>query len=176
MNLGSEQVTNAYAMHIPEGESFRLDALDGDFDEIEEQLIGSGYFTRSSPAGKTRLSLPTIITGYTDIRISKAFQVSIFGQHRLSNQESNTQLGMQNIFAVTPRLTLGVFEIYSPWANYEVSGIIGGAGIRLGGFFVGSQSVLTGFFADSQQADIHVGLSLGFGKRKNRPNVIPDMN
>ncbi|MEX2594229.1 MAG: hypothetical protein WD426_15760 [Anditalea sp.] len=176
LNLGSGQVTNAYAMHIPEGESFRLDQLEGDFDEIEDQLINSGYFTKSSQAGETRLSLPAILSAYTDMRISRVFQVSVFGQYRLSNQESNTQPGMQNVFAVTPRLTLGSFEIYSPWANYEVSGITGGAGLRLGGFFVGSQSVLTGFFANSQQADIHVGLSLGFGKHNKKPIALPAIN
>ncbi|WP_158859778.1 hypothetical protein [Lunatibacter salilacus] len=176
MNLSSGQVTNTYEMDIPEEEHFRLDLLDGDFDEIEDQLISSGYFTKNSPVGNTRVSLPTIISGYTDIRISKIFQVSLFGQHRLSNQESNTQLGMQNVFAVTPRLTLGIFEIYSPWANYEISGITGGAGIRLGGFFVGSQSVLTGLFSDSQQADIHLGLSLGFGTRKNKPKKSSVLN
>ena len=165
LNLGDGQVNNSYAMDIPEGESFRLDLLDGDLEEIESQLLNSGYFTKSSQSGATRANLPAMLAVYTDVRVSRIFQVSIYGQHRLSNQRNNDQLTVQNVFSVTPRLTLGGFEIYSPWSNYEVSGLTGGAGIRLGGFFVGSQSVLTGFLSDTQQVDVHVGLSLGFGKR-----------
>lgn len=172
LNLGSGQVTNSYAMDIPEGQSFRLDLLEGDLDEIESQLLSSGYFTKSSQTDEARSSLPAMLSAYTDMRVSRIFQVSVFGQHRLSNQRSNNQLTTQNVFAITPRLTLGSFEIYSPWANYEVSGITGGAGLRLGGFFVGSQSVLTGFFADSQQADVHLGFNMGFGKRKEKSKRI----
>lgn len=170
LNLGSGQIDNSYAMAIPEGESFRLDLLEGDLDEIESQLLSSGYFTKSSLNGEPRASLPTIIGVYTDVHVSRIFHVSIYGQRRLSDQDGNDQLTVQNVFAITPRLKLGGFEIYSPWANYEVSGLTGGAGIRLGGFFVGSQSVLTGFLSDTQQVDVHVGLSLGFGKRKVEPD------
>jgi len=166
LNLGSNQVSNSYSMDIPEGQYFRLDQLEGDLDEIEDQLLSSGYFTKRGQSGATRVSLPTMLAAYTDFRVSRIFQVSIYGQTRLSNQSGNEQLTAQNVFAVTPRLTLGAFEIYSPWANYEVSGLTGGAGLRLGSFFVGSQSVLTGFLSDTQQVDVHVGLSLGFGKRR----------
>lgn len=164
MNLGSGQVNNAYTMDIPEGQYFRLDLLEGDLDEIENQLLSSGYFIKNNQRGAARASLPTMLAAYTDVRVSHLFQVSVYGQHRLSNQSSNEQLTVQNVFAVTPRLTLGAFEVYSPWTHYEVSGITGGAGLRIGGFFVGSQSVLTGLLSDTQQLDFHVGLSLGFGK------------
>lgn len=166
LSLDAGQVDNSYAMDIPEGESFRLDLLEGDLDEIESQLLNSGYFTKSSLNGAQRVNLPAMLAAYTDVRVSRIFQVSVYGQHRLSNQNSNEQLTAQNVFSVTPRLTLGGFEIYSPWSNYEVSGLTGGAGIRLGGFFVGSQSVLTGFLSDTKQVDVHVGLSLGFGKKR----------
>lgn len=166
LNLGSGQTNNSYAMDIPEGEYLRLDLLDGDLDEIENQLLNSGYFTKNSQSGATRANLPTMLAVYTDLSVSRIFQVSIYAHHRLSNQSSNDQLTVQNVFSIVPRLTLGGFEIYSPWSNYEVSGLTGGAGLRFGGFFVGSQSVLTGFLSDTQQVDVHVGLSFGFGKRK----------
>lgn len=169
LDFASGQVTNAYTMDIPEGEFFRLDALEGDLDEIEGQLLGSGYFTKSSQMGEARLRLPTTLSAYTDMRVSRIFHFSVFGQHRLYNQEINTQLSTQNVLAITPRWTWGPFEIYSPWAYYEISGITGGAGLRLGGFFIGSQSVLTGFLANSHQVDAHVGFSLGFGPHKAPP-------
>lgn len=171
LNLGSDQVINSYAMDIPADESFRLDQLEGDLEEIEGQLLGSGYFTKSSQRGEARTNLPTMVSVYTDIKVSRIFQVSVFGQLRLSNLENNTHLINQNVFAITPRLILGAFEIYSPWGNYEVTGLTGGAGLRLGGFFVGSHSVLTGFLANSKQVDVHLGLSMGFGKLNQNPKA-----
>ncbi|MEX2567221.1 MAG: DUF5723 family protein [Cyclobacteriaceae bacterium] len=169
MGFGSGQVTNNYSMDIPEGEFFRLDQLEGNLDEIEGQLLSSGYFTKDSQRNVSDLSLPTILSAYTDMRVSRVFHISAFGQYRLSDQENNTQISLQNVIALTPRLIWGQFEIYSPWAIYEISGLTGGAGLRWGGFFIGSQSVLTGFLTGTRQADVHVGLSLGFGKNKQKP-------
>ena len=163
-NLGSRQINNTYNMLIPEGESFRLDLLEGNLEEIEDQLLNSGYFTRTSQKD-FRLGLPTLLSAYTEIELSRIFQVSVFGQFRLYDREGNNQLTTQNVVAITPRLNLGLFEIYSPWANYDISGLAGGLGLRLGGFFVGSQSVLTGLMADTKQVDVHAGFSMGFGKR-----------
>jgi hypothetical protein len=166
MSLGSVQSSSNYSINIPQGQTFRLDLLNGDLDEIEDQLLNSGYFTANSRTEEVRAALPTIISAYTDAYISKIFQVSISGQLRVADKMNSEQLVTQNVFAVTPRLTLGIFEIYSPWANYEVSGLTGGLGFRLGGFFLGSQSVLTGLLADTKQADVHVGYSMGFGDRR----------
>ena len=163
ISLGTEQRTSSFSIHIPQGEAFRLDLLDGNFEEIEDQLLNSGYFAITNRTEKARAALPSIVTAYTDAYISKIFQVSVFGQFRVADKTGNEQLVTQNVFAITPRLTLGIFEIYSPWANYEVSGLTGGLGFRLGGFFLGSQSVLTGLLADTKQADVHLGFSMGFG-------------
>lgn len=165
MSLGSQQRTSNYAINIPQGEAFRLDLLDGDLDEIEDQLLNSGYFSITNRAEKARASLPSVLSAYTDAYISKLFRVTVSGQFRLGDKNDSKQLVTQNVLAVTPRLVLGAFEIYSPWANYEVAGLTGGLGLRLGGFFLGSQSVLTGLLADTKQADVHVGFSMGFGKK-----------
>lgn len=163
MSLGSVQSSSNYSINIPQGQAFRVDLLDGDLEEIENQLLNSGYFSITNQTEKVRAALPPIISAYTDAYISKIFQVSVFGQFRVADKTGNEQLVTQNVFAITPRLTLGIFEIYSPWANYEVSGLTGGLGFRLGGFFLGSQSVLTGLLADTKQADVHLGFSMGFG-------------
>lgn len=165
MSLGSVQSSSNYSINIPQGQAFRLDLLNGDLDEIEDQLLNSGYFTANSRTEEVRAALPTIISAYTDAFISENFQVSISGQFRIADKTGSEQLVTQNVFAVTPRLTLGIFEVYSPWAHYEVSGLTGGLGFRLGGFFLGSQSVLTGLLADTKQADVHLGFSMGFGHR-----------
>lgn len=165
INLGTQQRTSNFSINIPQGEVFRLDMLEGDFDEIEDQLLNSGYFSITAQSEKARAALPSLISAYTDAYISSIFQVAVFGQFRVGDKANNDQLFTQNVVAITPRLTLGIFEVYSPWANYEVSGLTGGLGFRLGGFFLGSQSVLTGLLADTKQADVHVGFSMGFGRK-----------
>lgn len=164
LNLRDGQVNNSYNLLIPAGEFFRLDLLDGSLEEIEAQLLNSGYFTRTNHRN-SRMSLPTLMSAYTEMELSRIFQVSVFGQFRFYNQEKNNQLNTQNVVAITPRLNLGLLEIYSPWAVYDISGLTGGLGLRLGGFFVGSQSALTGWLADTRQIDAHIGFSMGFGRR-----------
>ncbi|WP_164674935.1 DUF5723 family protein [Anditalea andensis] len=172
LNLGANQINHNYNINIPASESFRIDLLEGSLEEIEEQLLASGYFSRDIRGGDTRVSLPTTLSVYTDFRLSRFFHIGIFGQHRLSNLYDNGHIISQNVWAITPRVVLGGFELYSPWANYEVSGITGGLGLRLGGFFVGSQSLISGLLlSDGMMADVQVGLSLGFGKK-----LIPQKN
>lgn len=165
ISLGAEQRSSGFSIHIPQGEAFRLDLLDGNFEDMEDQLLNSGYFTITNRREKARATLPSVISAYTDAEVSRLIKVSIFGQFRVGDKTDHGQLVTQSVFAVTPRLTLGIFEIYSPWANYEVSGVTGGLGFRWGGFFLGSQSVLSGLLADTKQADVHVGFSMGFGKK-----------
>jgi hypothetical protein len=65
---------------------------------------------------------------------------------------------------VTPSMQIGKFEIYAPLAFRDFSGFTAGLGFRYAGFFVGSQSVASGLLAGTKAADIHFGLSWGFGQ------------
>lgn len=175
MGLGRSHVNNTYSMIIPQGESFRIDLLDGEPQDIEARLLESGYFTRSNEGERARMNLPTILSAYTDYRINNILSVGIFGQRRLSNNINNNQIISQNIISITPRVVLGHFEVYSPWARYEVSGVSGGLGLRYGGFFVGSQSIITGLLSNkAMMADAHIGLSLGFGKKSYRQRQLDE--
>ncbi|MFD2036681.1 DUF5723 family protein [Belliella marina] len=167
LDFGDSQMSSTLTMNIPSNNSFRLDELEGDIDEIEEQLLASGYFSKVTESGHIA-RLPKLLTAYTDVRVTKVFYLSLFGQWGLSGRNDNQQIASQNIFAVTPRLKLGGFELYSPWARYQVSGFTGGLGLRFGGFFVGSNSAITGLLAETKQADVHLGLNLGFGKSKRK--------
>lgn len=172
-NIASGQINNTYTMNIPAGESFRLDLLEGELDEIEEQLMASGYFSRTSESGAFKASVPTILSAYTDFRIGGILYLGVYGQQRISNNYHNNQITSQNIISVTPRIVLGKLEIYSPWAKYEVSGVTGGLGLRMGGFYVGSQSLITGLYLNQgMMADVHAGLSWGFGRKTPRRKKI----
>jgi hypothetical protein len=106
-----------------------------------------------------------MVSAYAELRPLKVFQVSLFIQKRMADEGTNLMLTTQNIVALTPRLVLGKFEIYSPWAHYQVAGLTGGLGFQIGGFFLGSNSLLTGSLANSMQADVHMGVSFGVGKK-----------
>jgi hypothetical protein len=163
MRFGSNQTNNTYNINIPEGESFRIDQLEGSLEEINQQLVNSGYFSIDRQREGVLTNLPTLISAYGELKLSKSFYLSLYGQQRFNSENENTQLVAQNLFVLTPRLQFGNLEIYSPWTSYEVAGVTGGFGIRYGGFFMGSNSIITGLIADTKQADFHIGLSWGFG-------------
>ncbi|AFL85971.1 hypothetical protein Belba_3469 [Belliella baltica DSM 15883] len=164
MRFAEGQVNNTYSMNIPEGEFFSLDQLSDNLDEVEQQLLASGYFTKTTETDGIKTNLPSIVSGYAELKLLKKLYLSAYGQVRTGDDFANETITAQNLFVITPRLVLGKFEVYSPWTKTEVSGYAGGLGLRFGGFFVGSNSILTGLTADTKQADFHVGLSWGFGR------------
>lgn len=68
----------------------------------------------------------------------------------------------QNSITLTPRFSGENYEIYVPLSDNEISGFTGGFGFRLGGFFMGSGSILTAMINDTKQADIYLGFRIGF--------------
>lgn len=163
MSFRGNQSNTTYSINIPEGEYFRIDDLHGDFEEIEEELLNTGYFQIIRDPNRTRVNFPTMINAYAEFSPTNLFHVSLFLQQRLSDETSNILVTHQNMVVITPRIVLGKFQIYSPWSHFQVAGINGGLGFQFGGFFVGSHSIITGLIADTRQADIHLGLSWGFG-------------
>jgi hypothetical protein len=165
MSFRGNPSNTTYTMNIPEGEYLRIDDFDGDFEDIEQQLLSTGYFSILRDPNRTRVNFPTMINAYAEFSPVNLFHVSLFIQQRLSNESLNNLITQQNMVVVTPRIVLGKFEIYSPWSHYQVAGINGGLGLQFGGFFVGSHSIVTGLIADTKQVDVHVGLSWGFGRK-----------
>lgn len=162
MNTGANQINNTYTMNIPQGEFFRLDNLEGNSEEIEQQLINSGYFTIERQTGRSRINLPQQLSAYAEWSPVKQFQVSLYAQKRIIDENLNTQLTSSDLLVLTPRLLLGKLEIYSPWMQHQVAGLMGGFGLQYGGFFIGSQSIITGLMAESNRIDAHLGMSWGF--------------
>jgi hypothetical protein len=130
--------------------------------EIETVLINQGYLNKTEAEKKEfDVKLPTTITAYIDLKLFSKLYVSGFLQQRISENESNDQISAQNVITVTPRLNLGVFEIFSPFTNSEISGFHVGFGFRLAGFYLGSNSIITGIINNNQQADAYVGYKIG---------------
>lgn len=163
MGMGNNQISKYYSVNIPQNEYFRTDNLEGSIEEIEQQLVDSGYFNITNNDTDARINMPRTLSVYAEFSPAKIFQVSLYGQKRVSNENGNFNLSSADLLVLTPRLVLGKFELYSPWMQHQISGLTGGLGFQIGGFFVGSQSIITNVMNGNNRADVHMGLSLGFG-------------
>lgn len=130
--------------------------------EVETILISEGYLTKISESKDFKVKLPTTFTAYADLKVVSKLFVSGFIQQKLTDDADNDQITAQNIVTITPRFNTGFFEVYVPFTNSEVSGFNTGLGLRLGGFYLGSGSIITALANDSKQADIYTGFRWAF--------------
>jgi len=129
--------------------------------DIENVLISSGYLGIQRPEMKDfKVKLPTMLNLYTDVNIVPRFNASLFLQQKINEDNKNGQIASQNSFSIIPRFTMQIFEAYLPLSFNEISGTNLGLGFRLGGFFIGSNGILTAL-GDSNQADVYFGFRFG---------------
>lgn len=128
--------------------------------EVERLLLASGYLDKNSNDKKDfKVKLPTIFSGYADVKVVPDFYVTVFTQQRLQKNDANDQITSQNIISLTPRYALKNYEVFVPFSHNELSGIAGGIGFRAYGFYLGSGSIITALISDSKQADAYFGYS-----------------
>ena len=152
-------VSNNYNLEIQGFESLNLNQFDGSesITEIEDVLISSGYLTKTSSTKDFKINLPTVINAYADYHIYNKWYVSGYIQQKVSDDSENDFTTIQNIYTLTPRFSGKNYEIYLPFSQNEVSDFTTGLGFRLGGFFIGSGSIVTALINDSTQADLYLG-------------------
>jgi hypothetical protein len=147
---------------------FGLDLLDYEnvtsLEDIEQKLLDSGYLTGEKNNNDFNVKLPTTINLYADIKIIHSLFVTLYTQQKVNDDNNNSQITTQNIISVTPRLSRNNFEMFSTWASNEISGLTGGLGFRVGGFFIGSSSVITSYIGNTKQLDLFIGCRMGIGK------------
>lgn len=169
-NIGSmtfkseNNISTNYDLNISNTEFLDLNQFE-DVDNIrniEQILLNSGYLTKTSDESDFSIKLPTLFTAYADLKVAKRFYVSAFTQQKLVDDSDNDFSTTQNSITLTPRFSGENYEIYVPLSDNEISGFTGGFGFRLGGFFMGSGSILTAVLNDTKQADVYLGFSIGF--------------
>lgn len=160
---GDNSSTN-YNLNIQGAQSLNLNQFQNvdNLKEIETILLNSGYLTKINGEKDFKVNLPTTLSLYADVKLIPALYVSGYLQQRLKENTDNDQISAQNIFTVTPRFYTGIFEVYAPFSSSEIAGFNTGIGFRVGGFFLGSGSIITAVLNDSKQADIYVGFRYGF--------------
>lgn len=152
-----------YQLNIPTTNPLNL----ADFDnsesirDIEKILIDKGYLTKQSSNGDFKVKLPAVLNAYIDYKIHNKWYVSAYTQQKLSDDSKNNFTTIQNIVTITPRFAGENYELYLPLSSNEVSGFTTGFGFRLGGFFLGSGSIITAALNNSKQADIYTGFRFG---------------
>lgn len=166
LKFGNSNVSNSLQMNIPDGSTFQLDAFDLDLDYTLDQLLNSGFFSMANERNGLSIGLPTTLALYSEFRLTEQFFVSAFWQRQLENRQENAQIPFINVFAITPSVQFGKFEVFSPWGYFQISQLTGGLGLRYGGFFISSQTIMTSLLANRGTADVQMGLSWGFGQRR----------
>ena len=152
-------VSNNYILEIQGFDSLNLNQFDGSesITEIEDVLISSGFLTKTSSNKDFKVKLPTVINAYADYHIHNKWYVSGYIQQKISDDSENDFTTIQNIYTLTPRFAGKHYEIFLPLSQNEVSDFTTGFGFRLGGFFMGSGSIVTALINDSTQADVYLG-------------------
>lgn len=168
-NVGSmtfksdNNVSTNYSLDIQNFESLNLDQFDDaeSITDIEEILLNSGYLTEENSNNDFKIKLPAVINAYVDYHIHNKWYVSAYTQQKVSDDSENDFTTIQNIITLTPRFSGKNYEIYMPISQNEISDFTTGFGFRVGGFFLGSSSIITAAINDSNQADIYFGFRFG---------------
>jgi hypothetical protein len=169
-NMGSmtfksnDNYSKDYKLEIQNSESLNLNQFEnaGGIKDIENILLESGYVTLINNKKDFKVKLPTVLNLYADFKVIPKVNLTLFLQQKMNKDSENSQITSQNIFSISPRVSLGFFEAYLPVSFNEVSGTTAGAGFRLSGFFLGSNSILTAITSNSKQADLYMGYRIGF--------------
>lgn len=169
-NIGSmtfkgdnNQSTN-YQLRIQGAQSLNLNQFDGAKSptEIENKLLASGFLTKTEQKNDIVVKLPTVFNLYADLQIIPKLNVTAFLQQKINSNSGNDQINAQNSFSLTPRFNIKFFEVFAPIGFQEFAGTTAGFGFRIGGFFLGSNSIITALTSDSKQADAYMGFRFGF--------------
>lgn len=168
-NIGSMTFNNSnnsstnYSLNIPASNPLNLSDFEdtNNLSEVENVLNDAGYLNQTPNKSAFKVNLPTLFTLYGDFKIVPKIYITGFMQQKMKNDEDNGQITGLNIYSVTPRVNLGFFEAYVPISNNDISGTNVGLGFRLGGFYIGSGSIITAL-SDSKQADLYTGFRWAF--------------
>ncbi len=130
--------------------------------DIENILVNNGFLNITPEQNEFVVNLPTVFSGFADVKVISKFFLTGFLQRRIKSNNNNDQITSQNLWTVTPRFSTKYFEFCLPISNSEIAGSTTGFGIRLGGFFLGSSSLISALTSDTKQADFNTGFRWSF--------------
>lgn len=145
----------------PQGLDLSLFSDVDNLSDVEDILLENGYLSQAPQKKDFKVNLPTVFSLYADFKIIPKIYVTGYLQQKMKKDDEDNQITARNIFSVTPRINLGLFEAYLPVSNDDISGTNVGVGFRVGGFYLGSNSIFSSL-ADGKQANIYTGYRIAF--------------
>lgn len=130
--------------------------------QVENILYSNGYLTKIDGQKDFKVNLPTLFSLYSDFKIVSKVYITGYMQQKVRKDSENDQITALNIVSITPRINLGFFETYVPISNNQISGTTVGFGFRLGGFYLGSNSIVSSLTNNGKQADFYTGFRWAF--------------
>ena len=162
----SNNSSNSYTLDIPEEGPNRLylnDVNDTEsLVELESYLYDRGFLSGEKSNKDFRVKLPTLLSIYGDFKVYHKFYITGYLQQKMGDNNENRQITAQNSYSIIPRINLGYFEAYIPFSSNEISGSNTGLGLRLGGFYMGSSSVISTLSSNTKKVDFNMGFRWAF--------------
>ncbi len=108
-----------YNLNVEGIESLDLNQFDGvesisELETIINNPANASYFQSTSSTEDYKVKLPTVISAYADVRITKKWFVTGSIYQKLSDDSKNDITTTQNSYSIIPRFTAGWFEAYAP--------------------------------------------------------------
>ena len=130
--------------------------------DVEKVLVNNGYLNIAPEQNKFVVKLPTVFSAYADVKIFYKFFLTGFIQQKLNSSNNNEQITSQNVVTITPRFSTKYFEVFVPIHKSEIAGTTTGVGLRIGGFFLTSNSIVSALTSDTKQVDLSTGFRWSF--------------
>ena len=106
-----------------------------------------------------KTQLPTALHINADWSFTQRFYVNLNTDLSLISKKKATGSRISNIVSLTPRFESKFFSLYVPLSVVEYNGFQAGAGLRFGGLYIGSGSILTALTSNNTKgADGYAGL------------------
>lgn len=121
------------------------------------------YFTpdNTNAATSYKVRLPTTLHLTVDYHLHRGFYAELATQLAFKSESKSYNSSYYSSVSLTPRYEGRTLGLYLPLTYNGLTQLNAGAGLRLGGLFVGSGSVLTALLGQSKQADVYIGLRFG---------------
>ena len=164
-NIGSmtfkddnNQSTN-YTLNVIPDKTLNLNIFNDltGLEDVKKYLVDNHYMTETASTKNFKVQLPTTFTTYVDLKVIPKVYVTAYMQQKVNKDNGNNQITTPNIYSITPRVNLGFFEAYVPVSVNEISGTNVGLGFRLGGFYMGTSSLVSALIQNNKQGDFYTG-------------------
>jgi len=167
MNFKTDHNTSIdYTLNISGTQSLNLSQFENvnSFQELEQQLAtgqNTQLFQKTTSSSAFKVKMPTTINLYADLKVIHKFYLTGVLNQKIIDESENTQITTQNTYTLIPRFSTKIFEVFIPLTQNEISKFTSGFGLRLGGFYVGSNSIISTIMNNSKQADAYFGFRFG---------------